>query len=333
MATKQPHSYGAKESDLYSNTSMRDKKIKEVKAESDPIKNVQKLGKLDHELDGGLRRKTENEILKKYQSSTLENSKHCSNTNTQISPNGRDTFKILESRNKDIGGQQSLIQTNYPMQIPPHLLPSNSNYSWSYRLIHTPYILYQRYITQPEFNYCIVPQQYNATKDQKNPAPTQYRPNIIKEKVTKERDLFKLLEECHTSYGSEMGFFAVEYDWTEIHLKLERGLNILATCKNYKCTLGMGGVVCPRGTFTARNGYCTLDKETFKVICPKCKQSIRPDESFGLGFYECSFQLTYRLVNQPEHQTRIAGKPNVFYFGKLCPFRERFTYLEAQISI
>ena len=167
----------------------------------------------------------------------------------------------------------------------------------------------------------------------KQSKPKKYIPKITEEYVSENNDIFKILQNCYTVANNELGFIAVKYNWTERYLRLEQGLNLLANCKNCDCKNYIQGVVCPRGMFRDRNGYCPLDMELYKVKCPTCRQRITPDESFGFGFYDCNFQITYKLVGQKEYKMRQEGRHKVFYFRKLSVSWNLFEYLEAQISI
>ena len=167
----------------------------------------------------------------------------------------------------------------------------------------------------------------------KKSAAITYKPKVIKENANKRKNIFRILQDCYTGHYNQLGFIAVEYNWKERHLKLEQGLNLLALCKNYDCVNHIEGVVCPRGIFRDRNGYCPLDMELYKVKCPSCKQRIIPDESFGFGFYDCDFEISYKLVEQKEHRMKQEGSANIFYFRKLSVSWNLFEYLEAQISI
>ena len=164
-------------------------------------------------------------------------------------------------------------------------------------------------------------------------APIVYKPTSTEGCVNEGKDIFDILQNYYTVSNNELGFIAVTYNWKERHLKLEQGLNLLANCKNCDCENFIQGVVCPRGMFRDRNGYCPLDMELYKVKCPTCKQRITPDGSFGFGFYNCDFQITYKLVGQKEHKMRQEGRYKVFYFRKLSVSWNLFENLEAQISI
>ena len=178
-----------------------------------------------------------------------------------------------------------------------------------------------------------LPQSAPQEKQIEKSHTLEYVPHVTEENVSENNDIFKILQNCYTVANNELGFIAVTYNWAERYLKLEQGLNLLANCKNCDCGNYIQGVVCPRGMFRDRNGYCPLDMELYKVKCPTCKQRITPDESFGFGFYDCDFQITYKLVGQKEYKMRQEGRCNMFYFRKLSILANFFEYLEAQISI
>eukprot|EP00800_Vazella_pourtalesii_P015676 TRINITY_DN4297_c0_g1_i6.p1 TRINITY_DN4297_c0_g1~~TRINITY_DN4297_c0_g1_i6.p1 ORF type:complete len:277 (-),score=29.99 TRINITY_DN4297_c0_g1_i6:161-955(-) len=191
-----------------------------------------------------------------------------------------------------------------------------------------------RYVYYPYYpNYLHEEEDQLVTKQLKQSKSVTYEPKVIKEYVNEKKNLFKILQNCYTVANNELGLIAVKFNWKERHLKLEQGLNLLADCKNCDCEHFMQGVVCPRGMFRDRNGYCPLDMELYKAKCPTCKQKISPDESFGFGFYNCDFQITYKLFQQKEYRMRQEGSGNIFYFRKLSVLANLFEYLEAQISI
>ena len=178
-----------------------------------------------------------------------------------------------------------------------------------------------------------LPQSVPREKQIEKAHTSEYVPHIIEKYVSENNDIFRILQDCYTVNNNELGFIAVEYNWKERHLKLEQGLNLLALCKNCDCDYHIEGVICPRGMFRNRNGYCPLDMELYKVKCPSCKQRIIPDESFGFGFYDCDFEITYKLVEQKEHRMKQEGSANIFYFRKLSVLANIFEYFEAQISL
>ena len=352
MAEKEASNYGGKESKGGS-------KNKEQMIKSDSIKKTEHFEK--PALGNGYSQKLENTNSPKSQNLHSSNgNEYYYIPNTGNSSVGTELLKNLDSIKMDSYGQQSEVQKVILYQNPDMQAFQYDQQSQYWKQPQYPqqnqcmeqfqYTVYPKntscwcsiipwckfylgYPTNPVLKQHGVHQQYVAKKDHKKSYTIVYEPNFIKRRVAHGRELFRLLEVCRTSSEYKIGFISVKYDWTETHLKLERGLNILATCKNDECALHMEGIVCPRGSFVDRNGYCTLDMELFKVICPRCKQNITPDESFGFGFYDCSFKLTYRLVSQQEHRTSVDGNSGLFYFGKFCPFREKFLFLEAQIAI
>ena len=182
---------------------------------------------------------------------------------------------------------------------------------------------------------------YNYTKQDdplikeqsKQFAPIFYKPIVTECCINEGKYIFNILQNCYSVDKNKLELIAVEYNWMERHLKLEQGLNLLADCKNCDCKHFMQGVVCPRGMFRDRNGYCPLDMEMYKAKCPTCKQKISPDESFGFGFYDCDFQITYKLVEQKKHIMIQKGSENVFYFRKLSVSCNVFKYLEGKIAL
>ena len=167
-----------------------------------------------------------------------------------------------------------------------------------------------------------------------NPTGELYLPCcLVKKEINSEEDLFSTLHSSRIVDKTGCKFIMAEYNWSEKHLRLVPGLNILATCKNIECTKHLEGVVCPRGWFPERKGYCPLDGEVFNATCPQCKKSIIPDDSLGFGFYNCSFQLTYKLHKQPKHTTEIMKKENTIYFGKYRPLNETLDILQVRMSV
>ena len=156
---------------------------------------------------------------------------------------------------------------------------------------------------------------------------------LTEKKIYSEEDLFSFMNICRIVGKTGCKFIMAEYNWSEKHLRLVPGLNILAICTNFDCTKYLEGVVCPRGWFPERKGYCPLDGEVFNATCPLCKISITPDNSLGFGFYNCDFQLTYKLHKQPKHTTEIMKKENTIYFGKCKPAKETIDILQVRMSV
>eukprot|EP00800_Vazella_pourtalesii_P015677 TRINITY_DN4297_c0_g1_i7.p1 TRINITY_DN4297_c0_g1~~TRINITY_DN4297_c0_g1_i7.p1 ORF type:complete len:314 (-),score=36.27 TRINITY_DN4297_c0_g1_i7:161-1102(-) len=214
-----------------------------------------------------------------------------------------------------------------------HQAPKKETIYMNIALVVSSMTIPTKYINQNHPNYFKTPRLPELQLRKELFPTTKYVPHINEEFVDEEYDIFEILQNCYTVANNELGLIAVEYNWMERHLKLEQGLNLLADCKNCDCEHFMQGVVCPRGMFRDRNGYCPLDMELYKAKCPTCKQKISPDESFGFGFYNCDFQITYKLFQQKEYRMRQEGSGNIFYFRKLSVLANLFEYLEAQISI
>ena len=143
-------------------------------------------------------------------------------------------------------------------------------------------------------------------------------------------DIFNLLSGTNITKANE--YCCREVDWTEKHLQVELGLNILATCKNVDCPFYLDGVICPRGLFPARKGHCSFDREIHKVACPICKQKIAPDLSFGIGFYGCKFELEFMLADGTEHLIPFEAVGNTFVMTKCSSYSSGpFLYLEIRI--
>ncbi|KAI6650470.1 hypothetical protein LOD99_5907 [Oopsacas minuta] len=228
-------------------------------------------------------------------------------------------------------------------RIPSVKQPHSESYFQNYTLIDI--ILHPRESVLGFWRYDEGPQSNETTKKSSKPSNKQcvtlsrkqsgrknYTPKITKEEVTKERNIFKMLQHCYTTHVNEIGFIQVKYNWPQRHLTLVQGLNLLVTCKNHECEQYMQGVVCPRGMFSDRNGYCPLDSELYKAKCPTCKLKITPDESFGFGFYQCSFQLTYMLMDQREYRMKLENSSKIFYFRRFSILSSKFRFMEAHIS-
>ena len=143
-------------------------------------------------------------------------------------------------------------------------------------------------------------------------------------------DVFSLLERTNITNANDYGY--CEVVWTERHLQVEPGLNILATCKNVDCPCYLSGVICPRGLFQARKGYCSFDREIHSVTCPICKHRIAPDISFGIGFYRCEVELDFMLTDGIECQIPIEALYNTFVMTKCCNYSSgSFQYLEIRM--
>ena len=152
----------------------------------------------------------------------------------------------------------------------------------------------------------------------------------IQQHTDEQTDVFSLLE--GTNITKADGYCCCEVDWSEKHLQVEPGLNILATCKNIDCICYLKGVICPRGLFQARKGYCSFDREIHGVTCPICKQRIAADISFGVGFYRCEVVVEFMLTDGIECQIPFEALYNTFVITKCNSYSSGpFLYMEMRI--
>ena len=122
-------------------------------------------------------------------------------------------------------------------------------------------------------------------------------------------------------------------DWREQHLQVLPGVNILAICKNYECSMYLENVICPKGLYPERNGYCSMDSEIFKIKCPVCKKRIPPDRSIGIGFFRCAFKVSYMLRASKHRSVEMKATGDSLVFAKCSkPNDEMFLYLELNIT-
>lgn len=122
-----------------------------------------------------------------------------------------------------------------------------------------------------------------------------------------------------------------EVNWTDTHLQVQPGLNILAVCKNVECKFFLKDVMCPNGLYPERNGYCSFDREIHKVNCPICKQQIRVDNSFGFCFFECKFEIRYKLNDGKRGKIEKKASNNMITFAKCSSYLSgHVRYLELQ---
>ena len=342
MAEKQPHRFGGNSTDIEKTQEKRKKKCPDIE-----LGLIPKQGYANRELRSySMNSNNAYQIQCYHTHSDIMNSdcnfRMTDDSNQQMLEDTRDNC-IEPPKGKSYLNALYNMLPNISTWICPGNTPHDSKHYENYHTSSAPHdskhCSKSHTSSAPhDSKHCSKSHTFSATHDSKHcgkyhtsPAPKEYKPIIIQEEVNADKNLFKLMHEYHTRVGDQIGFIRVKNNWWESHLKLEHGLNILATCLNDKCKLRFEGIVCPRGNFMNRNGYCNLDMEVFKVSCPRCKQRITQNESFGFGFYECGFRLNYRLTNQQEYQMEMEGNPTTFYFGKLCSFKERFLFLEAQI--
>ncbi|KAI6650471.1 hypothetical protein LOD99_5908 [Oopsacas minuta] len=171
------------------------------------------------------------------------------------------------------------------------------------------------YSTMKEFNNC-----YNHLQF----------PKIFEKKIAIER-LFRTLPS--TDITDRYSYARVSVDWSEKHLQIVPGANLLATCKNFECEFFLKDVICPRGLYPERNGYCPMDGEIYRIKCPICKQRITPDASIGIGFFRCVFKVSYMLRASKGRTVELKAAGDTLVFAKCSKFtNELFLYLDINVD-
>ena len=143
--------------------------------------------------------------------------------------------------------------------------------------------------------------------------------------------LFDML--AGTDISSKHCYNTITVDWREQHLQVVPGVNFLATCKNYECSMYLENVICPKGLYPERNGYCSMDSEIFKIKCPVCRKRISPDRSIGIGFFRCTFKVSYMLRASKHRSVEMRATGETLMLAKCSkPNDEMFLYLELRLS-
>ena len=143
--------------------------------------------------------------------------------------------------------------------------------------------------------------------------------------------LFDLL--TGTDITNKLFYSRFTVDWREQHLQVVPGVNFLATCKNYECSMYLENVICPKGLYLERNGYCSMDSEIFKIKCPVCRKRISPDRSIGIGFFRCAFKVSYMLRASKHRSVEMRATGETLMLAKCSkPNDEMFLYLELRLS-
>ena len=159
----------------------------------------------------------------------------------------------------------------------------------------------------------------------------EFSEDDIKIKVFTLKDLTSMIAATNIINGHKYG--SCEVNWTDSHLQVQHGLNILAVCKNVECKLYLKDILCPKGLYPDENGYCSFDVEIHKVKCPICKQRIRADNSFGFCFYECKFEMSYMLDDDTSDKMKMKASNNKLLFAKCSNnLNGHLQYLDIQFQ-
>ena len=143
--------------------------------------------------------------------------------------------------------------------------------------------------------------------------------------------IFELLAE--TDISEKFGYKRMPVDWTDTHLQVTPGVNLLVMCKNYKCDFYLKNVICRRGLYPERNGYCPMDREIFMIKCPICKLPISPDASIGIGFYKCEFEVSFMLRSRESRSIELCASGDTLVYAKCSKANnEKFLYLEINVG-
>ena len=136
-----------------------------------------------------------------------------------------------------------------------------------------------------------------------------------------------------TDITNEHFYNRITVNWREQQLQVVPGVNFLATCENNECPMYLKNVICPKGLYPERKGYCSMDSEIFKIKCPVCKKRIFPDRSFGIGFFRCAFKVSYMLRASQQRSVEMRATGDTLVFAECSkPNDEMFLYLELTIT-
>ena len=136
-----------------------------------------------------------------------------------------------------------------------------------------------------------------------------------------------------TDITNKSGYKQIQVDWTERHLQVTPGVNLLVMCKNDLCEFYLNNVICPRGLYPDRNGYCPMDREMFMIKCPICKLPISPDASVGIGFYRCEFQISYMMRSAKSRSVELSATGDTLVYAKFGKANnEKFLYLDVNVG-
>ncbi|KAI6650473.1 hypothetical protein LOD99_5910 [Oopsacas minuta] len=128
----------------------------------------------------------------------------------------------------------------------------------------------------------------------------------------------------------------IEDNWSKCAIAPIPGINLIAVCKNLEIHDTLKTIICPMGMFVGANGYCSVDREIYRLTCPQCKFKIIPDNSLCLAFYQCKYTITYQTekMNSKSGET-IEGivKDNELVYGRVFNTDGTpFNYLEVVVE-
>ena len=152
--------------------------------------------------------------------------------------------------------------------------------------------------------------------------------------VPKKSGLVTVIETNYSNL-SQKSFLTYEINVADkAHQIPAPGLNFITKCRCQ--TMDDDFIIHRSGLIPENNGYCNLDREIHRLICPLCRKRVPPDPWLSVGFYQCKFKVTFqtnsaKMKNGPK-TIKGSARGNRLKFAKCFP-PGGFKYLFLDVEV